>query len=316
MNIDNKDDISSSSISSISSIFQNGLTLKDNEQLKVISKELKDTINKITLIKQDNDNDKKNNNNSSNKDWTDVYNRLNKWEDIEELQHLKLQKEDDLKSIEDRIAAPMGHYHDHSEERKIFNLPENEKLLFCEKFRILGNYLYSEGIYPKAAEQYQLCISYYEYCFPDNDAEQLRLDELRHICLCNISLCYYHMNYYRESVDSVTRVLNENPNHAKAYYRRAVSYRALDLYEEASKDLKRAAELSPGDAAIAKEIVLLKLKKEKSLKMEQAMAMEMLSNKLKTGEKSSNQNHDTDNNNPYEKTSIPIEINISLNPYH
>jgi hypothetical protein len=75
----------------------------------------------------------------------------------------------------------------------IFNLPENEKILFCEKFRALGNYLYSEGIYPKAAEQYQLCISYYEYCFPDNDAEQIRLDELRHVCLCNISLCYYHM---------------------------------------------------------------------------------------------------------------------------
>lgn len=214
----------------------------------------------------------------------------------------------------------MGHYHDHSEERKLFSLPEKEKLKHCERYRSLGNYLFSEGIYPKAAEQYQLCISYYEYCFPENNDEQLKLDELRHICLCNISLCYCHMRYYREAIDSVNRILIENPNHAKAYYRRAVAYRLLDLYDEALKDLKKAAELSPGDSAISKEMVMLKSKKEAYLKMEKALAMEMLSHNTKKIDNNNDDNKDinfysNDNNdNPYEKTCVPIEINIPLNP--
>ena len=50
----------------------------------------------------------------------------------------------------------MGHCNDHSEERRFFELPESEKLKYCEDHRVLGNYLFSEGMLPKAAEQYQL----------------------------------------------------------------------------------------------------------------------------------------------------------------
>ena len=264
-----------------------------------------------------------NNINKQRNDWTNVYQHWNKWEDLEELQRVKLEQEEKLKNIEDKIAAPMGHYHDHSEERKIFSLPEKEKLIHCERYRSLGNYLYSEGIYPKAAEQYQLCISYYEYCFPETNDDQVKLDELRHICLCNISLCYCHMGYYRESIESINRILRENPNHAKAYYRRAVTYRLLDLYDEALKDLKKASELNPGDSAILKEMGLLKSKKESYLKMEKALAVEMLSQSTKKIDNSNsndnnnnnnNNNNNKNNENPYEKTCFPIEINVALNP--
>jgi hypothetical protein len=41
------------------------------------------------------------------------------------------------------------------QERKMFNMPEEEKIKFCERHRVLGNYLFEEGLLPKAAEQYQ-----------------------------------------------------------------------------------------------------------------------------------------------------------------
>lgn len=88
-------------------------------------------------------------------DWTNTYQYWNKWEDIDEL---KLQKENEASRLNNFIEENnfMGHCNDHTEERKFFELPENEKLLYCERHRLLGNYLYSEGMLPKAAEQYQL----------------------------------------------------------------------------------------------------------------------------------------------------------------
>lgn len=37
----------------------------------------------------------------------------------------------------------------------MFEQPEEDKMAFCERHRLLGNYLYSEGVLPKAAEQYK-----------------------------------------------------------------------------------------------------------------------------------------------------------------
>lgn len=37
----------------------------------------------------------------------------------------------------------------------MFELPEEDKMAFCERHRLLGNFLYGEGVLPKAAEQYK-----------------------------------------------------------------------------------------------------------------------------------------------------------------
>jgi tetratricopeptide (TPR) repeat protein len=142
----------------------------------------------------------------------------------------KSTKEKFLLDQVENVNSDMGHYHDHSNERKMFSKPENEKYSYCERHRAIGNYLYSEGLIPKAAEQYQIALSYYEYCFPDNDEMQAELDSVRHVCLCNISLCYYRMGLLREAVISASKVITENSNHAKAFFRRAQAYRALDEY--------------------------------------------------------------------------------------
>jgi hypothetical protein len=37
----------------------------------------------------------------------------------------------------------------------MFEQPEEDKMAFCERHRLLGNFLYDEGVLPKAAEQYK-----------------------------------------------------------------------------------------------------------------------------------------------------------------
>ena len=166
----------------------------------------------------------------------------------------------------------MGHYHDHHEERIFFEKPEDEKLRYCERHRMYGNALYEEGILLKAAEQYHLTLSYYEYCFPDCNEKQAHLDELRNACLCNISLCYYRMKEMRKAIACASKVLAKHPQHVKALYRRAKAHLALDEYDRALEDLTQALSCAPTDKLIMNEMERLRKQKGSALQVEREIA--------------------------------------------
>ena len=164
-------------------------------------------------------------------DWTDTYSFWSNWEDTDEVERLQQESEAKLRSnAMDQSSSFMGHDHDHSVERKLLDLSEPDKMSHCERHRLKGNYLFLESMFPNAAEQYQLALSYYEYCFPDNDEAQTSLDDLRYACLCNISLCYYRMGHWRMAVSTATQVIEEDADNVKALFRRSQAYRALDEY--------------------------------------------------------------------------------------
>lgn len=213
-------------------------------------------------------------------DWTESYKFWNKWTDTEDIVEKRKTEE---QKLEDLMTRPdfMGHYHDHSEERLFFEKSEKEKMNYCERHRHIGNYLYQEGFLPKAAEQYQIALSYYEYCFPGDSSEQQSLDGLRHACLCNISLCYFKLGYYRKAIESASHVIDEDMNNPKACFRRAVAYRALDEYKEAERDLRRALTINPGDKVVLLELQSLNKQKVYSLGVDKQIAVRMLSEPTK-----------------------------------
>lgn len=186
---------------------------------------------------------------SVSKDWTKAYQNWNEWDHVESLNEKVAIETEKVSTLSKKVDAAMhSHSHDHSEERKIFEMNEVDKKSYCEVHRAKGNYLFHEGLLPKAAEQFQLALSYYEYCFPgstnvhggqytyiycltslthiETDAEQEELNSLRRICLCNISLCYFRMGYYRNAIESATLALKEDPNCVKALHHR---YDVADL---------------------------------------------------------------------------------------
>lgn len=164
-------------------------------------------------------------------DWAASYQNWAAYEDTEELEQNIAKEEAKMKAIIDKTDN-LGHYHDHSKERQFFEKSENEKFIACEDNRLMGNYLFGEGMYTKAAEHYQIAIAYYEYCFPEDQSTQSKLDDLRRACLCNISLCYLRLGYLRQAVESASIVLKETGGvHSKALFRRAQAYRELDEYE-------------------------------------------------------------------------------------
>jgi hypothetical protein len=164
------------------------------------------------------------------KDWTRSYEFWSRYDDVEDLQDKKSVAETQLGTLLDQAPGLMDHYHDHSDERKIFELPEPEKLTICAHHREMGNFLFDEGLFPKAAEQYQIALSYYEYCFPENPKDTAALDDMRHACLCNISMCYYRLGHLRKAIESASHVLAEDSRSVKALCRRAQAYLALDEY--------------------------------------------------------------------------------------
>ncbi len=170
------------------------------------------------------------NNPSSAQDWTTIYEKCADWEELEELHEAKVREQHKIESLLSK-QDNLGHYHDHTQEREFFQLPEDEKIKRCDDNRVVGNYLFSEGNYERAAERYQIAIGYYEYCFPSEAEVQTKLDEFRHSCLCNLALCQIRLGSYRSAIDSTTRIIQECSNSAKAYFRRGQAHRMLDEYE-------------------------------------------------------------------------------------
>ena len=172
-------------------------------------------------------------NHHSKGDWTDSYQFWSQFkEEPEPLNEQQLRdQEAKTRAMLDQPGTFMGHDHDHAVERKLLEKSEADKMTYCENHRRLGNYLFLESIFPKAAEQYRLALSYYEYCFPEDEKMQEELDQVRYACLCNISLCYYRMKQWRNAVQAASEVLQEDADNTKALYRRAQAYRALDEYE-------------------------------------------------------------------------------------
>ncbi|KAG6430648.1 hypothetical protein SASPL_108720 [Salvia splendens] len=107
-----------------------------------------------------------------------------------------------------------------------------------EKIKGTGNRLFKEG-------KYELAKAKYEH-------------DLLHL---NMAACLLKIGEYRKSVESCNKVLDANPAHVKALYRRGMAYMAVGNFEEARADFNKMMSVDKSSEATA-NAALLKLKKE------------------------------------------------------
>lgn len=143
-----------------------------------------------------------------------------------------------------------GCSHDHSAEQRIYDLSTDEKLAACVRFKNLGNLFFREGQFTRAAERFQRVLVYYEYTFPDDEAEQQQLDDVRATCVLNAAACKARLGSYTDAVGLCTQAIRHRPRDAKAYYRRARAHMELVDYTRAAADLRRAYALAPTSQAV------------------------------------------------------------------
>ncbi|CAM9143986.1 unnamed protein product [Discosporangium mesarthrocarpum] len=150
--------------------------------------------------------------------------------------------------------------HDHSEERKLMDMPLEEKVRLCHMYRRKGNLYHQEGQYRRAALQYRQALIRYDFCFPEEPSMQQELDSLRQTCLLNSAACFLRCRELDEVADCCYQVLQSDPDNVKALFRRAQVHRMRDNFQEAKEDIIRALQTKPDDYQLRKESAILKSK--------------------------------------------------------
>ncbi|CAN0068952.1 unnamed protein product [Ectocarpus sp. 6 AP-2014] len=201
--------------------------------------------------------------------WTHTYDKWDGWEDPDELAKKREEEEKRAKSYRENHMACA---HDRSAERKVMEMPIEEKISACRDFRQRGNLFHAEGQYRRGALQYRQALIYYDFCFPDEDSQQQELDDIRQACLLNSAACFLACGELDQTLDCcyqasccllthfIGRALRAEPNNIKALYRRAVVYRLRDRFKEASVDLGKALAQRPHEVMLRKESAVLKSK--------------------------------------------------------
>lgn len=130
-----------------------------------------------------------------------------------------------------------------------------------EKIKGTGNRLFKEGKYELAKAKYEHVLREFNHVNPQDDDEGKEFSETRNLLHLNVAACLLKMGEFRKSIETCNKVLDVNPVHVKALYRRGMAYLAGGDFEEARADFNKMMSVDKSSEASAKA-ALLKVKKE------------------------------------------------------
>ncbi|RKO95350.1 TPR-like protein [Caulochytrium protostelioides] len=139
------------------------------------------------------------------------------------------------------------------------------------KLKAIGTSYFQKGDLKAALAKYQKAIRYVHAIHPHpeeltelEESVRTELCALKISCLLNCAMCQLKLEQNRDVVKVCTQILDmvatagkHAPNsveQTKAYFRRGQAQTKLKQYPSAIADLKKAAELSPTDALIPREL--------------------------------------------------------------
>ncbi|PIN05117.1 FKBP-type peptidyl-prolyl cis-trans isomerase [Handroanthus impetiginosus] len=130
-----------------------------------------------------------------------------------------------------------------------------------EKIKGTGNRLFKEGKYELAKAKYEHVLREFNHVNPQDDEEGKEFSDTRNLLHLNVAACWLKIREFRKSIEACNKVLDTNPVHVKALYRRGMAYMAAADFEEARADFNKMMTIDKSSEATAKA-ALLKLKKE------------------------------------------------------
>ncbi|KAI3474788.1 hypothetical protein Pfo_030047, partial [Paulownia fortunei] len=130
-----------------------------------------------------------------------------------------------------------------------------------EKIKGTGNRLFKEGKYELAKAKYEHVLREFNHVNPQDDDEGKEFSDTRNLLHLNVAACLLKMGEFRKSIEACNKVLDTNPVHVKALYRRGMAYMAAGDFEEARADFNKMMTIDKPSETTAKA-ALLKLKKE------------------------------------------------------
>ncbi|KAF2871497.1 peptidyl-prolyl cis-trans isomerase D [Massariosphaeria phaeospora] len=178
---------------------------------------------------------------------------------------------DDYHKATEKVADPTGDpYEDYPEDQKADTEEwKGEQILqIATELKDLGNKAFKNSNLQLGLAKYQKALRYlHEYpAALDTDAPDLgdKLNALKISLYSNTALLQNKLGQHSEAADSATKALDiagiSDKDKAKAYFRRAQARIVKKNEDEALADLNAAIKCAPGDAAILKELDVLKTK--------------------------------------------------------
>ncbi|KAL2509634.1 Peptidyl-prolyl cis-trans isomerase PASTICCINO1 [Forsythia ovata] len=126
-----------------------------------------------------------------------------------------------------------------------------------EKTKGTGNRLFKEGKFELAKAKYDHVLREFNHVNPQDDEEGKEFSDARNLLHLNVAACFLKMGEHKKSIEACNKVLDANPVHVKALYRRGMAYMSAGDFEEARDDFNKINhQKSTAKAA------LLRLKKE------------------------------------------------------
>ena len=153
-----------------------------------------------------------------------------------------------------------------------------EMVKIANDLKTFGNKAFKSGDLDFALDKYQKGLRYLnEYPeVKDDDPPELakELTSIRFSLHSNSALLQIKLKQFEDAQKSAGNALQlsrvPEADRAKAYYRRGLANEGLKDDEGATKDFEKALELAPGDAAITKELGIVKKKAAEQAKKEKA----------------------------------------------
>ncbi|XP_048430190.1 peptidyl-prolyl cis-trans isomerase PASTICCINO1 [Pyrus x bretschneideri] len=113
----------------------------------------------------------------------------------------------------------------------------------AEKIRNTGNRLFKEGKFELAKAKYDKVLREFNHVNPQDDEEGKIFANTRNLLHLNVAACFLKMGECRKSIETCNKVLEANPGHVKALYRRGMAYMTLGDFEEAKSDFNKMIKL-------------------------------------------------------------------------
>eukprot|EP01063_Lacrimia_lanifica_P018005 TRINITY_DN24988_c0_g1_i1.p1 TRINITY_DN24988_c0_g1~~TRINITY_DN24988_c0_g1_i1.p1 ORF type:complete len:705 (+),score=304.06 TRINITY_DN24988_c0_g1_i1:73-2187(+) len=147
-----------------------------------------------------------------------------------------------------------------AKQRREEKVPKSDpqRLKVAQEKREQGVKQFKQEHYHEAVTRFVQALATLKDIYDLDNPEYLKKrNEIALSCHLNIATSSLKLKKYSHAAKNCTQALDYDKNSAKAYFRRGQARRHLTEHKEARQDLKKALEITGGDAGIEKELKLL-----------------------------------------------------------
>ena len=104
---------------------------------------------------------------------------------------------------------------------------------------------FKQGDLERAIRRYEKSKRYMDSDYGLSDEEKKKVNTLKLPIQLNLAQCYIKQRKYKDAIKQCDKALEIEPANVKALFRKGKAFNALDDWEEATRNLKKALEIDP-----------------------------------------------------------------------